>query len=532
LKLIVQIPAFNEEATIAQTLRDIPKRIDGISQLETLLIDDGSTDRTVETARKAGITHVVSLKTNKGLASAFVAGIDAALRLGADIIVNTDADNQYAGADIALLVAPILRGTAEVTIGDRQVSSSPHMSPLKRLLQRMGSTTVSIASGVHVPDVTSGFRAFSREAALQINVFNPFTYTLETIIQSGNHNLGVQSVAVRTNAPTRPSRLYRGVGTYLRKSMATIFRTYALYKPLKTFFAIGAIFMLLGVGLGGRFLYHYAEGDRGGHIQSLILAAIFLIVGFQTLLIGLVADLISVNRRLSEEILLRLKRVEMPSQERTKPPVRERNERPERVERVAEKSARPDRNERPARRDRPERPERTERPERVERTPAAAPASPAAETQWVWLLDEGKLAGLEDKKEQPKREKPAPRAESKPEPRAEVRVEPKPEQKPESRPEARPEARPERTPRPATDRPSTIEPRMIVEADEHDDFLEGDDEGDELTPDTENGVAAATTEDGRPAGRRRRRRRGGMRHRNDLPGNRGKHLTTPVETND
>src|SRR5207244_3557585 len=184
----------------------------------------------------------------------------------ADVIVNTDADNQYAGADIARLVAPITKGSAEVVIGDREVSKSEHMSPFKRMLQRLGSWTVGLACGVRVADVTSGFRAFSREAALQINVFNPFTYTLETIIQSGNRNLGVQSVTVRTNAPTRPSRLYHGMGTYLRKSMATIFRIYTLYKPLKTFFAVGALLMFAGIGIGLRFLWYFAEGDRGGHV--------------------------------------------------------------------------------------------------------------------------------------------------------------------------------------------------------------------------------------------------------------------------
>jgi glycosyltransferase involved in cell wall biosynthesis len=362
MKLIVQIPAFNEEATIAQTLRDIPKKIDGITAIETVVIDDGSSDNTAEAARKAGATHVVQLKTHRGLSSAFLAGINAALRLGADIIVNTDADNQYAGADIPKLIAPIIRGSADVVIGDREVSKSPHMSGFKRLLQRLGSRTVGLASGIRVGDVTSGFRAFSRDAAMQINVFNPFTYTLETIIQAGNRNLGVQSVPVRTNAPTRPSRLYRGLGTYLRKSIATIFRIYTIYKPLKTFFAIGAILMLAGSALGIRFLWDFAHGDRGGHIQSLILAAVFLIIGFQTLLIALIADLISVNRRLSEEVLVRMKRMEMPSTERR--PL------PHRVAREPRTATRPPLQ----KRERPERPE-------------AKPPS----TQWVWLLDEDKL---------------------------------------------------------------------------------------------------------------------------------------------
>jgi len=360
MKLIIQIPAFNEEGTIAQTLREIPKKIDGVTSVETIVIDDGSTDQTAEAARQAGASHVVQLKTHRGLSAAFRAGIDAALRLGADIIVNTDADNQYAAADIPKLIAPILKGTAEVVIGDREVAKSPHMSPLKRSLQRFGSWTVGLASGLRVGDVTSGFRAFSRDAAMQINVFNPFTYTLETIIQSGARNLGVQSVPVRTNAPTRPSRLYSGLGTYLRKSMVTIFRVYTLYKPLKTFFTIGILLLLAGAGLGARFLWHFLQGDRAGHIQSLILAAVFLIAGFQTILIGLVADLISVNRRLSEEVLIRLKRMERP----------ELRDRPR------------DRNER-----------RRERPAAAVPPPAASAATPppAPATQWVWLMDEEKL---------------------------------------------------------------------------------------------------------------------------------------------
>jgi glycosyltransferase involved in cell wall biosynthesis len=362
MKLIVQIPAFNEEATIAQTLRDIPKKIDGITAIETLVVDDGSSDNTAAAARKAGATHVVQLKSHRGLSSAFLAGIDACLRLGADIIVNTDADNQYAGSDIPKLISPIVRGTADVVVGDREVAKSPHMSAFKRLLQRIGSRTVGLASGLRVGDVTSGFRAFSREAAMQINVFNPFTYTLETIIQAGNRNLGVQSVPVRTNAPTRPSRLYHGIFTYLRKSVATIFRIYTIYKPLKTFFTIGAVLLLAGTILGGRFLWHFAQGDRAGHIQSLILAAVFLIIGFQTLLIGLVADLISVNRRLSEEVLVRLKRADAPTAVERRP--------------------------QPAIRDaRPARPQPQPRRER----PAAPPEAKAASTQWVWLLDEDKL---------------------------------------------------------------------------------------------------------------------------------------------
>ena len=374
MKLIIQIPAFNEEATIAQALRDLPKKIDGITSIETLVIDDGSSDKTADTARKAGATHILQLKTHRGLAAAFVAGIDAALRLGADVIVNTDADNQYVAADVARIVGPIVKGSAEVVIGDRDIASSPHMSPLKKLLQRLGSWTVGRASGLSVSDVTSGFRAFSREAAMQINVFNPFTYTLETVIQAGNRNLGVQSVIVRTNAPTRPSRLYSGVGTYLRKSVATIFRVYTLYRPLKTFFAIGAMLMFFGIVLGARFLWFFSQGNRGGHIQSLILAAVFLITGFHTLLIALLADLIAVNRRLTEDVLIRVKRLESPATARpaqARPQQQPQQQQPPR-----------DRVPRPAREPRREGPA----------APAAAVAPVATPaTQWVWLMDEEKL---------------------------------------------------------------------------------------------------------------------------------------------
>ncbi|HEY0158539.1 MAG TPA: glycosyltransferase family 2 protein [Thermoanaerobaculia bacterium] len=377
MKLIVQIPAFNEEATIAQALRDLPKKIEGISSIETLIIDDGSTDRTADAARRAGATHILQLKTHRGLSAAFVAGIDAALRLGADIVVNTDADNQYNAADIVRLVSPIVNGTAEVVIGDREVAKSPHMSGLKRLLQRLGSWAVGIASGVNVADVTSGFRAFSREAAMQINVFNPFTYTLETVIQAGNRNLGVQSVAVRTNAPTRPSRLYSGTGTYLRKSIATIFRIYALYRPLKTFFAIGAVLVALGTAIGLRFLWHYFNGAGTGHIQSLILASVFLVTGFQTWLIALLADLTAVNRRLTEDVLIRVKRLESPARRKF-------------MEAAGDAQRRPDRGPRPPRDVREPREPREPRrdvPAAVEA--AAEPAKPA--TQWVWLIDEEKL---------------------------------------------------------------------------------------------------------------------------------------------
>ncbi|MEA2489944.1 MAG: hypothetical protein QOH21_1736 [Acidobacteriota bacterium] len=466
MKLIIQIPAFNEEATIAQALRELPKKIDGITSIETLVIDDGSSDRTADAARKAGATHILQLKSHRGLSAAFVSGIDAALRLGADVIVNTDADNQYVAADIARLVQPIVRGTAEVVIGDREVAKSPHMSGMKKGLQRLGSWTVGLASGISVSDVTSGFRAFSRDAAMQMNVFNPFTYTLETVIQAGNRNLGVQSVTVRTNAPTRPSRLYQGVGTYLRKSMATIFRIYTVYKPLKTFFAIGSVLLFLGVALGVRFLWFFAQGERGGHTQSLILAAVFLITGFHTWLIALLADLIAVNRRLSEDVLIRVKRLESPETQRKAPALyvreKERVERPERTERPerAERQERPERERGPRgpKRDVPAAPAaRAVAPPKAEPAAKAQPAKGEAATQWVWLLDEDKLQDRNNAKPTPELRAP-----------------------------------------------------LLDEEDEDDADLE-----ETMTTATE------TTSNGP---RRRRRRRGGARQHADLPGNRGKHL--------
>jgi glycosyltransferase involved in cell wall biosynthesis len=471
MKLIIQIPAFNEEATIAQALRDLPRKIEGITSIETLVIDDGSSDKTAEAARKAGATHVLQLKSHRGLSAAFVAGIDAALRLGADIIVNTDADNQYQAADVARLVTPIVKGTAEVVIGDREVSKSPHMSGMKRMLQRLGSWTVGKASGLTVADVTSGFRAFTREAAMQINVFNPFTYTLETVIQAGNRNLGVQSVTVRTNAPTRPSRLYSGMGTYLRKSMATIFRIYTLYRPLKTFFAIGTLLMLLGVALGGRFLWFYAQGDRGGHIQSLILAAVFLITGFHTWLIALLADLIAVNRRLTEDVLIRVKRLEAPetAQQRSR-----RSALGAHPAGFSLPSEGPRRGERPQQQ--PPRPPREPRREAPAAAAAKQPDAKQAETQWVWLLDEDKL-----------NERTAA-------PPAEKKQAPAPEKKQQQQPPPPP-------------------PPVRADADEEDD------------DDTDVMPAPGT---GAP--KRRRRRRGGAGRQHDaLPGNRGKHLVNGDE---
>lgn len=318
MKLIVQIPCLNEEETLPLVMRDMPRSIPGVDVLETLVIDDGSTDRTVEVARQLGVNHVVRHNGNKGLAAAFQTGLDACLRLGADIIVNTDGDNQYPQGMIPDLVGPILRGEADMVVGDRQVREIEHFSPLKKLLQVMGSWVVRQASGTRVPDAPSGFRAFSREAALQITVITKYTYTLETIVQAGKKNIKIASVPVRTNHVTRPSRLVRGVFDYVKKSGATIVRIYALYEPLKVFFYIGLFLMLIaayGV-LSLTFHYFIQEGQNfrqtfERHMPTTIATLIALVFGFQIWLIGLLADLMAAGRRLTEEVLYRTKRMEL-----------------------------------------------------------------------------------------------------------------------------------------------------------------------------------------------------------------------------
>jgi len=311
MKLIVQIPCLNEEEALPLTVRDIPRIIEGIDKVEILVIDDGSTDRTSEVARELGINHVIRFSSTQGLARAFMAGLDASLKQGADIIVNTDADNQYQGEDIAALIKPIVEGRADIVVGNRVTDIIEHFSAAKKILQKAGSWVVRKVSGTQIPDATCGFRAYSREAALKINVISEFTYTLETIIQAGKKNIAIDHVTIRTNQPLRKSRLYSNTMSYIKRSISTIFRIYAMYEPLKTFFYIGGLVFSAGIMLSLRFLYFYFSRSGAGHVQSLILAAILIIIGFQIIIIGLVADLISGNRRLIEDNLYRLKKLEL-----------------------------------------------------------------------------------------------------------------------------------------------------------------------------------------------------------------------------
>jgi glycosyltransferase involved in cell wall biosynthesis len=313
-KLIIQIPCFNEAVTIGETVAALPRTLPGIDVIEYLVVDDGSTDGTVEAARHAGVHHVVSATRNQGLAFAFTRGIDTAVRLGADVIVNTDADNQYNADDIETLVAPILEGHADLVVGDRGVGQLAHFSPIKRALQRLGSWVIGRASGVATPDATSGFRALSREAALRTLVLSGYSYTLETLIQAGAARMAVVYVPVGVNPHTRPSRLMRSIPQYIKRSTVTIVRAYVMYRPLRVFTILGGTLIGLGLIPGIRFLYLYISGERVGHVQSLILAAILLIVGFQVVLIGLLADLMQFNRKIMEEVLYRARKMEVSGQ--------------------------------------------------------------------------------------------------------------------------------------------------------------------------------------------------------------------------
>jgi glycosyltransferase involved in cell wall biosynthesis len=311
VKLIVQIPCFNEEETLPATFNDIPKKIYGVDQVEILIIDDGSTDKTIEVAKALGVHHIVINKNNRGLARTFRTGLNECLKLGADIIVNTDGDNQYAGWDIPKLIQPILDGKADLVVGDRNTAKVAHFSPFKKFLQRLGSYVVKTLSGVQVPDAVSGFRAYSRDAALQLNIVSPFSYTIEALIQAGKKHMAVTSVPVETNAKTRESRLFSSIPKFIERQLTTIVRMYAMYQPLKVFFFIGLTLSILGAIPILRFLYFYFTGDGEGHLQSLILGGVLTTLGFISFLIALLADLINFNRQLIEQTLEKVRRMEL-----------------------------------------------------------------------------------------------------------------------------------------------------------------------------------------------------------------------------
>ncbi len=307
MKLIIQIPCYNEEASLSTTLSELPQTIEGIDEIETLIINDGSTDNTVKIAKDCGVNHIVDLKHNCGLAKAFTAGLNKALECGADIVVNTDADNQYCAKDIEKLIQPILNGQAEIVIGTRPVANIKEFSLLKKCLQKIGSWVMRLISGTKVEDAPSGFRAFSRNAALQLNIFDKYTYTMETIIQAQAKGLKIESVPIRVNPEMRKSKLMKNMFEYIRRSAFTMIRMFIIYRPFRFFAIIASLFLLAGLLIGARFLYFYFSGNGTGHIQSLILGAICLIIGFQVGLIAIFAELQSINRKLLEDIQKRLK---------------------------------------------------------------------------------------------------------------------------------------------------------------------------------------------------------------------------------
>jgi glycosyltransferase involved in cell wall biosynthesis len=312
MKLIIQIPCLNEEGTLPETLADLPRHVEGFDTVEWLVIDDGSTDATTDVARECGVDHVVRFTGNKGLAIAFQAGIDAALKLGADVIVNTDADNQYRGDEIAKLVAPIVSRRADVVVGDRMIRNHDEFSRLKKFLQLWGSWVVRQASGTDVPDATSGFRAYSREAALRLNVFSRFSYTLETLIQAGKSDLAVAHIPIATNPKTRESHLFRSTAEYVRRSVGTILRIYAMHEPLRIFISLAAIIGLGGLVLVGRVLWFYFTGPGPtGHVQSLIIGGVLLVFAVQLMVLGVLADLVRANRVIAERSLHRVRKIEL-----------------------------------------------------------------------------------------------------------------------------------------------------------------------------------------------------------------------------
>ncbi len=307
MKLIIQIPCLNEAGTLAIALNALPREVPGFDTVEWLIIDDGSTDDTVRIAKENGVDHVVSHTHNLGLARGFMTGLEACLRFGADVIVNTDADNQYNADDIPALTAPVLAGKADIVVGARPIQTIEHFSPVKKMLQKLGSWVVRVASKTDIPDAPSGFRAMSREAAQKLMVFNDYTYTLETIIQAGQKNMAITSVPVRVNEDLRPSRLLKSIPSYIKRSIVTIIRIFVIYRPFRFFASIGAALFGLGFLIGLRFLFYYIQGAGGGHIQSLILASVLLGMGFQSILIAFIADLLSANRKLMEDVRYRLK---------------------------------------------------------------------------------------------------------------------------------------------------------------------------------------------------------------------------------
>lgn len=310
MKLVIQIPCFNEASTLPVTLEGLPRAVEGVDAIEVLVIDDGSTDGTAEVARGYGVDKVVHLPENRGLANAFAKGLEESLRLGADIIVNTDADNQYQGAYVENLIAPILRGDAEIVIGDRQIDTIEHFSRMKKWLQKLGSRVVRWVSGTDIPDTTSGFRAFSRDAALRLSIYSEYTYTLETIIQAGKKGIAICSVPVKTNPATRESRLIQSTLQYIFRSTITILRIFLMYEALRVFLSISVFPLIAGLFLLLRFGYFFAMGDGSGHIQSLIVASILMVLAFLIILLGLLADLIARNRLIGEDLNYRMKRFE------------------------------------------------------------------------------------------------------------------------------------------------------------------------------------------------------------------------------
>jgi glycosyltransferase involved in cell wall biosynthesis len=309
VKLIIQVPCYNEAETLGVALGALPRRVEGFDSVEWLVIDDGSVDDTAEVARRHGVHHVVRHTTNQGLARAFMTGLDACLAHGADVIVNTDADNQYNADDIPALVAPILAGRADIVVGARPIASIRHFSPVKKMLQKLGSWVVRVASKTDIPDAPSGFRAITREAAMRVMVFNDYTYTLETIIQAGQKNMAIVSVPVRVNEDLRPSRLVKSVGSYVKRSIVTIIRIFIIYRPFRFLGTLGVVLFGLGLLLGLRFLWYYLLGEGQGKVQSVILAGALLVMGFQTILIAFIADLLAANRKLLEDVRHNLRHV-------------------------------------------------------------------------------------------------------------------------------------------------------------------------------------------------------------------------------